>query len=189
MTHIRVITISRQMGSGGDEIAEILATQLGWRCLNRHIIERAARRSGAPEAALAMLDELNMMHLRPSPEAQLAHRLAIEQAIRDAAKEGQAIIIGRGGQVILRHQTEAFHIKIVSPPDSRVRRLMSAALIDEEAAVNRIVASDRSRAGYLRKEYGVNWLDPLLYNLVINVSPGEEQWAANLISKAIETRA
>lgn len=189
MARIRVITISRQMGSGGDEIAEILAARLGWRCLNRHIIERAARKSGAPDAALAMLDELNMMRLHPSPEARLAHRLAVEQAIREAAREGQSIIVGRGGQVVLRHEPETFHIKVVSPPDSRVQRLMAAAKIDEEAAVNRIAASDRSRANYLRKEYGVSWVDPLLYDLVINVGPGEEQWAANLISKAIETRA
>jgi cytidylate kinase len=184
-----MITISRQMGSGGDEIAEILAARLGWRCLNRHIIERAARKSGAPEAALAMLDELNMMRLRPTPEAQLAHRLAVEQAIRDAAREGQVIVVGRGGQVVLRHQAETFHIKIVSPPDARVQRLISAARIDEEAAVNRIAASDRSRANYLRKEYGANWVDPLLYDLVINVGLGKEPWAVNLIHKAIETEA
>jgi cytidylate kinase len=91
--------------------------------------------------------------------------------------------------VVLRHQAETFHIKIVSPPDARVQRLISAARIDEEAAVNRIAASDRSRANYLRKEYGANWVDPLLYDLVINVGLGKEPWAVNLIHKAIETEA
>lgn len=188
MTPAKAITISRQLGSGGDEIAEMLASRLGWRCLCRDIIDRAARSSGAPEAALAEIDELKILGLRPAAAARQAYHQAVEAIIRQAAEEGEVIIVGRGGQVVLRHQPQVLHVKIVSPPDLRVRRLMTPEGIDEEAAVNRIVASDRSRAAYLRREYGIQWLDPLLYDLVINTGLGDLSWAVDLILVAVEKK-
>lgn len=186
---IQVLTISRQMGSGGDEIAAELASRLGWRCLSREIIDRAARSPGAGEAALAQLDELGILGLRPGAAARQAYRQAVERLVREAAEAGKVIILGRGGQVILRDDPRAFHVKIIGPPELRIRRLMSAERIDEEAAVNRLVASDRRRAEYLRQEYGVEWLDPSLYDLVINVRSRDLSWAVAVILEAIARRA
>ena len=188
MALVKVITISRQLGSGGDEIAEMLASRLGWRCLCRDIIDRAARSSGAPEAALAEIDELKILGLRPAAPARQAYRQAVEAIIRQAAEEGRAVIVGRGGQAILRHHPQALHVKIVSSPELRVRRLMAQEGINEEAAVNRIVASDRSQATYLRREHGIRWLDPLFYDLVINIGWGDFSWAVDLILLAAEKK-
>lgn len=189
MPKVRVLTLSRQLGSGGDAIAQVLSERLGWRKLSREVIDRAARSSGAPLAALAEIDELNLLDLRPSADSQRAYRQKVEGIIWQAAREGQAVIVGRGGQMVLRNYPPALHIKIVAPPELRVWRLMSEQGIDEASALNRLAASDRSRAGYLRRLYGADWLSPQLYDLVINASAKELDWAIDLILHAVRTRA
>jgi len=189
MVKVDVITLSRQLGSGGDEIAAQLARHLGWRWMGRDIIERAAKASGAPEAALAAIDELNLLDLRPSAGARKAHRRGVDQVVRRAAQKGLIIIIGRAGHIILRDHPSAMHVKIVSPPGVRVQRVMASWGIDERSALNRIVASDESRATYLRQEYGANWLDPLQYDIVINVPARETSWAVDTILYAVQSRS
>lgn len=169
MARVSVITLSRQLGSGGDRIATLLARRLAWQRIDRHIIEQAARISGSPEAALAETDELDLLGLRPSAEAQRSHRRQVEAVIREWADMGHVIIVGRASNVVLWHHPGAYHLKIVAPMARRIQRVMAQERISEDAAVNRIMASDRSRARLLRQAYGVDWLDPLYYDLVINV--------------------
>ena len=188
MAGVDVVTLSRQLGSGGDEVATQLAQRLGWRWMDRDIIERAARASGAPEAALAALDELNLLDLRPSAKARKSHRRSVERVVREAAEEGRVIIIGRAGHIILRDHPSAIHVKVVSPPETRVQRVMADGGIDESAALNRIVASDQSRATYIRQEYGADWLNPLHYDLIVNVRGNETAWAADLILAAVQSK-
>lgn len=189
MSAIRVLTLSRLLGSGGDAVAQALAERLGWRRLDRDVIDRAARSSGAAEAALADIDELNLLDLRPSAESQRAYRQKVEGIIWQAAREGEAIIVGRGSQAVLRGYAHTLHVKIVAPPELRLWRLMSAQGIDEASALNRLAASDRSRAAYLRKSYGVDWLSPLLYDLIINANTKTLDWVIELILHAIRTKA
>jgi len=188
MAPVKVITLSRQLASGGDVLAEALSARLGWRCLGRDIIDAAARASGAGEAALADIDELNLLGIRPPKTAKQAYRQAMEAIIRDAAAQGQAIIVGRGGQVILQQEASALHLKVIAPIECRLRYLMAREHLDEEAAINRIVASDRARANYLRRQYGVQWLDPQLYHMMLNVDPEDLSWAQEVILRAIEVR-
>ncbi len=188
MAPVRVITLSRQLASGGDALAEALSRRLGWRCLGRDIIDAAARASGAAEAALADIDELNLLGIRPSTTARQAYRRAVEAIIRDVAAQGRVIIVGRGGQVVLQQEPSALHVKVIAPIECRLRYLMAREHLDEEAAINRIVASDRARAGYLRRQYGAQWLDPQLYHVVLNVDPEDLLWAQEVILRAIEVR-
>lgn len=185
---VRVVTLSRQLGSGGDELATHLAERLGWKRMDRDIIEKAARSSGAPDAALAALDEFDLFSLKPSSASRKAYRQGVERVVRQAAKEGHVVLVGRAGQVILGQQPEALHVKVVSPPELRVRRIMAATGIDEAAALNRLMASDRSRALYLRQGYGVDWLNPLLYDLVLNIKTMDLDWAVALLLQAIQGR-
>ncbi len=188
MARVRVVTLSRQLASGGDVLAEALSARLGWRCLGRDIIDAAARASGAAEAALADIDELNLLGIRPPTAAKQAYRRAVEAIIREAAAEGQVIIVGRGGQVVLGQEPSALHVKVIASTARRLRYLMVRERLDEEAAINRIVASDRARANYLRRQYGVQWLDPQLYHMMLNVDPEDLSWAQEVILRAIETR-
>jgi cytidylate kinase len=88
--------------------------------------------------------------------------------IRDLAREGNVVIAGRGSQVLLRDAPLALHVQVVASFDHRVATLAQREGIEEREAVDRLKASDRARRDYLRQYHQVNWLDPTLYDLVIN---------------------
>lgn len=101
--------------------------------------------------------------------------------IQNMAREGNVLIVGRGSQILLRDNPEALHVKIVAPLAYRVEKLMSLEGLSQREATQRILASDGARAEYLRRYYGVNWLDPQLYDLVINTGRITIQTAVQLV--------
>ena len=163
-----LLTLSRQLGSEGDWIAHEVARELGLCYMDHQIVNRAAREARVPEVALAHLDELGFLGLRPSPQAHRAYLNRVESILLELAERGNIVIVGCGGQIVLRHHPLAVHVQIVAPVDLRVTRLMAQEHIPEDAAVNRLVASDKRRATYLKENYGVDWLDPTLYDVIIS---------------------
>ena len=92
----------------------------------------------------------------------------VGMVILNMAKEGDVLIIGRASQALLRDSPEALHIRIVAPLSHRVEKFMGLEKLTQREARQRLLASDRARAEYLRRYYGVNWSDPQLYDIVIN---------------------
>ena len=92
----------------------------------------------------------------------------VGMVILNMAKEGDVLIIGRASQALLRDSPEALHIRIVAPLSHRVEKFMGLEKLTQREARQRLLASDRARAEYLRRYYGVNWSAPQLYDIVIN---------------------
>jgi cytidylate kinase len=180
------ITISRQLGSLGRAVAQALDDRLGYRLVWREPINQAALRAGVPEAALAMIDDLGLLGLRPSPQACLAYRNAVSQVLHELAEQGSVVILGRAGQAILRLAPRTLHVRIIAPLQLRVSRIATLEKITPESALARIEASDRSRRNYLKRCYNVNWNDPELYDLVVNTENVAVEAAAAMISQALE---
>jgi hypothetical protein len=101
--------------------------------------------------------------------------------IKGLAREGNVLILGRGGQVLLKHYHSALHIQTVAPLASRTEVIMASQGIDKREAQRRLRASDRARSDYLRRYHGVDWLDPTLYHLVINSGRVSVDTAVDLI--------
>lgn len=213
-----VITLSRQSGSHGEQVATQVAQALNLRLIDAGTINRAAQRAGVPRIALAeleqegkrglasqMLKALRAMptlrsttDLDPSPagEGYLAHPgqptmtipfgglfsttvppisaslegyvRMVDLVIRGLAHEGKVLILGRGGQIILKDHPGTLHIQTVAPLEHRVKVVMERHQLNERDAHNRIRASDRARFDYIRRYHGVDWLDPSLYHMVVN---------------------
>ena len=87
---------------------------------------------------------------------------------QDLAAEGEVVILGRAGQVVLAGRPDAVHVRIIAPPEVRCRRIASQQGIPAAAARAQLQQSDRTRRAYVREAYGVNWNDPQLYDLVLN---------------------
>jgi cytidylate kinase len=183
------VTISRQLGSLGHDVAQALAIRLGYRLVGRELINQAALRAGAPEAGLAMIDDLGLLGLRPSPQACLAYRHAVRQVLEELAEQGRVIIVGRAGQVILRLAPRTLHVRIIAPLQLRASRVASRERISVDSALARIEASDRARRNYLKRCYHINWNDPELYDLVINTEHVAVDTAACLVCQALPRRA
>jgi cytidylate kinase len=179
------ITISRQMNSRGDELASLVAQCLGWRQVCRTLINQAARTAAAPQVALAELDELDFFGLRPSPKQWRAYQHQVENFIRQLADEGDVVIVGRGGQIILRDRPDVLHVRVVAPLETRVAWLQQEKNLSAEAAHAQLTKSAQSRARYLRRSYKVDVDEPTLYHLVINTGLLDLSQAAKLVVQAL----
>jgi cytidylate kinase len=165
---MNAITISRQMGSQGDELAAQVAQRIGWRWVGRDIINQAALAAGVPQVALAEIDELGFLRLRPSAKERQLYQTQVERILRDLADEGSVVIVGRGGQVVLGRRPDVLCLRIIAPLADRIAWLQQQKVISVEAARAWLEASDKARARYLRRSYGVQVNDPTLYHMVIN---------------------
>jgi cytidylate kinase len=198
------VTLARQYGSGGGPIAKKLAGQLGWELLDNALITKIAESAKVDRRVCEEYDESVDPWLHRLAK-QAFGRGAFEgvatadvfdsdrmvqlsrQLIEDAARMGNCVIVGRGGQCILRGRSDVFHTFIYAPLEQRIRNVREA-LGAEQATADAIRGSDRDRAAYVKHHYGCEWCDPQLYDAMFSATLGEEN-VANAILAAMEMHA
>ena len=124
-----VLTLSRELGSRGDDIAVAVAERLGLRLVGRELLNRAARQAGAPEVALAEIDELGLLGVKPTAKALRLYRETVEAIIHELAAAGNLLLVGRGGQVVLAGRPGVLHVRVSAPREQR------AALVQARCGV------------------------------------------------------
>jgi cytidylate kinase len=108
----------------------------------------------------------------------------VTSVISDSAAKGQAMIVGRGGQMILRRQPDVLHVQVIARFETRVFNIIQREGVKWREAAYRVRLSDEQRAGYMRRFYNADWLDSSLYDLVINTDQIAEDVAADMIVQA-----
>jgi cytidylate kinase len=181
-----VITISRQMGTLGCQIAFTVADTLGYKLVWRELINEAARRTGTPEVALAAIDELGLLGICPTLKACRAYHQAVKEIMLELADQGNVVLLGRAGQVIIGKRPDTLHVRLVAPIAERITRIAQRMGTSEECARAQISASDRYRSTYLRRFYHINWDDPTLYHLIINTASFQIQQVVELICQTFK---
>jgi cytidylate kinase len=188
---IKIITIDREYGCGGAEIAEQLAKHLGWKLWDHLLTEEIARLGNCPEKIVERREErrdplyyrLFKSFLRGSYEGSLnAHKLNVvdsesilklaEQIVRHAAKRGNCVIVGRGSQFFLRDRDDTLRVFLYAPREDKVRRLRSRGKSVEEAE-ELIDTVDAERADFIAKYFHAEWPNRALYHAMINTAPGD----------------
>lgn len=182
------ITISRAMGSLGEEVARLAGEELGFRIVRKKLINMAARQAGHPEVALAAIDDLGLLNINPTPKASLEYQAALAELMRREAEQGSCIIIGRAGQVILGAAPRTFHVRLTAPLDLRVERVAARLGISHAAALEQVKTTDRTRSYYVRRYYHSRWDDPNQYDLVLNTARLSAQQAASILCSALRAR-
>jgi cytidylate kinase len=189
---IRVITVEREYGSGGVDIAQKLAERLGWKLWNQLLTDEIARVMECDCRSVEEREErkdplhyrLFKAFMRGSLEgSQNAPRLkvvdadcireATERIVTAAAKEGNCVIVGRGSAYYLHERPDAFHVLIYAPVEEKVRRLRALGKSEEEA-LELAETVDRDRAAYIKQYFGVEWPPRYLFHLMINSTLGDE---------------
>jgi cytidylate kinase len=201
---VAVVTLSRQYGAGGLRVGPALAEVLGYTFVDREIVEEAARRLGVdPEVAEgqdertpAIVEEVGLALAAASPEfgipavPELDDRALAEatrRVILSLADAGRYVILGRGSQAALAGRSDACHISLVGELRDRVRRIMEWQNVDETEARSRCERIDAERASYVKRFYGKDIRDPLLYDSVLNTS-GVGIEAATELATAVARR-
>ncbi len=201
-----VITISRELGSEGDNIAEILCQTLGHKRVDKAILTQIAEEAGVDvEAVLAkersvtsgprlVSGEMTSLY-RKQPTAfekksaldDQTYDRVLREAMERFAKEGNVIIVGRGGQMILRDWPTALHIRLYAPLEERVQRLMQRENISEPEAKRRVTRSDEQKRQAIRQMHNnAEWTNLKYYHLAIDTARIPPEVAAKIIVLAVE---
>ncbi|HXG43966.1 MAG TPA: cytidylate kinase-like family protein [Gemmatimonadales bacterium] len=196
-----LITISRQYGAGGSEVARMVAERLGWQVVDNEIVDLVARRAGLTREAVASRDERV-----PGFVERLAHALAVssqeyavpelgvavrteepalvritEMVVKEIAAEGRVVLVGRAAPAVIGQAPDALHVKLVAPRAFRVRVAMEAEGLDAPTAERRLEEVDAQRARYHRDHYGRDWDDPVHFHMVLNTGLLGFEGAAEVI--------
>ena len=199
---IRIITIDREYGSGGADIAHKVSERLGWKLWDQFLTNEIARRMQCDCRVVEEHEEkrdplfyrLVRSFMRGSYEGSLnAPRLQIadtdcirevaEKVVKSAAQGGNCVIVGRGSAYYLQGRRDAFHAFIYAPFEEKVRRFEAGGKSRSEA-LQLAETVDRDRAAFIKQYFGVEWPDRHKFHLMVNSTVGEDA-AVDLILNSI----
>jgi cytidylate kinase len=201
----RAVTISRQSGSGGHEVAENLREFLQanapnpscpWTTFDRNLVEKVLEDHHLPKRLAQFMPEDHVSDISDAmdelfglhPSSWTLVEQTAETILR-LAELGNVIIIGRGANVVTANLDQVFHVRLVASVDKRAEYMQDSEKITRKAAIQMIAREDRAKARYVSRHYGAEIADPLLYHLVINTERVEFESAARIIGNAMLGRA
>lgn len=202
-----VVTISRQYGSGGDEIARRVSAALGYRLFNKQMVDEAARQSGISVSQVLDLSEdnypvrtfLDKLFGSMASGAMIGFggadgtfmletdRMALDEnssfelvkrAVTGACDGGNLVVVGRGGQLLMKDEPCALHVRIEAPYEARVNRIKEQLSLSKDPYLAKvdlrreaqalIERRDHASAEYIKTFFHARWDDPAHYHVVLN---------------------
>ena len=208
IVRMRAITISREYGSGGGEIAARLARRLGWKLIDHEVVVRVAQMLHVSEEeaeehnecveSLAARIFKGLRSVHPTMPVTVEMPLTMDsrafhearcQIIEGAVASGHVVIVGRGAQAHLAQRHDVLHVRIVAPLEARIAYVMSREGLDYAGAQARILQKDEERARYLQTFYHRHPSDAHLYDLVLNTGILDLESAVDVVEIVLERKA
>ncbi len=183
-----IITISREMGSGGIPIAHRAAEKLGYTLIDGEAIAKVAGKYGLTPEALEIADEKPPAFVERLDEKMEVDLHLIELIILEYALKGNVIIYGRGGQDLLKDISSVLRTRIIAPFEERVERWAEREWLDPDLARVLVRKSDQQRAGFIKYYFDRDWDNPLHYDLIINTSRLSEETAVKLLCEGVKDK-
>jgi CMP/dCMP kinase len=203
-----LITVSRQFGSGGSEVAERAANALGWHLYDNEVVDEVARRLGMPVAEVSAREErvpslperiasamaLGMPEVMPTV-ADLAMQPSEERIVEmtkrvmeEAVLAGPAVLVGRGAQCMLAARADALHVFCYAPAEALASyAVMNLGVAPEDAP--RVVAEhNHQREQYVKRHWKRDWRDFANYHLCVNTAWLGLDGAADLVVQLARER-
>lgn len=210
--NIRVISISRQVGTAGEEVAQAVSNLLGFRYIDYQVIQDAAQEAGVSPETVSEAEHSPPLLTRllealarnpgmpavgwadPTPIATSPlftssdYRRFVEQVIKATADKGDCVIVGHASQVILRRRFDTVRVLVTGSNAHRARRITTGMGVEEKEALKIIEKTDHERLDYYRRFYDTGWLTPCSYDLCISTDHLKPEQAAELVVRAAELR-
>src|SRR5215831_11566811 len=197
---IRVLTIEREYGCGGGDIARKIADRLGWTLWDQLLTSEIARLSKCDRSEVESREErvdplyyrLFKSILRGSFEGSLnVHTLQLldadtilrntERLVGEAASEGNCVIVGRGSQHFLRDRKDTLRVFLYAPADEKIRRLIDSGISKNDAA-EQVPTVDEERAAFIQKYFQVEWPNRSVYHAMLNTTMGDDRVIHTILS-------
>jgi len=185
-----IVTISREHGSAGKRIGQLVAEKLGIHCYYKEMVAIAAQEIGLAEEFISDLnsdENAVMRELYLSTDVVQKAITAQDKAVKRIAEAGSCVLVGRAADYVLRDVHNVVRIFIYAPEEYRVRKVMEMYGDTQEAGRRSIARSDAARSRYYKSVSGREWGDPHGYELCVDSSIGEEE-TANLICDYLNRR-
>jgi cytidylate kinase len=201
---IKIITIEREYGCGGGEIAQQLAKQLSWKLWDQWLTEEIARLAHCPKAVVEAREERNdplyyrlfKSFMRGSYEGSVnAPKLNLvdsetilritRRVVEHAAEHGNCVIVGRGSQQFLKNRPDTLRVFLYAPREDKIRRLLARGK-SEKQAEELVDTVDRERADFIQKYFNSEWPDRAIYHAMMNTAIGDES-VVHMIRDFMET--
>ncbi|MGE0600991.1 MAG: AAA family ATPase [Dehalococcoidia bacterium] len=210
----RVITIARQVGTLGEDVARRVADELGYHLLDYRLVQAAAEEAGVSTETIAESEHrpsfftriLEALARNPAGPASgqwiepidmsgtplltsADYRDLVKQVVEDYARQGDVVFLGHGAQFMLADHPDVLRVLITGSHQARRRRVMAGMSCSEEQANEVIERTDSERCHYFKDYFGANWLAPSTYDLVVNTDHINPAQAGELIVEAARIRA
>jgi cytidylate kinase len=183
-----VITISRGSFSGGTLIAKCLAERLGLRAIDRDAIVERAATYGASQAELRSALEKPPSFWDRFRHTKYAYLTLIQAALTEEVRAGKAVYHGNAGHLLLRGVSHVVRTRIIAPMPFRVAMVQDRLGLDAAAAAAYVARADQDRRKWTQYLYGVDWGDPALYDIVINLEQVDIEQACAIVATAANQR-
>ena len=201
-----VVTISKEYASGSGIFARQLAEQLNYTVLEKELLGEAAKKLQelqSKAAHFAPERESRLFHLMHKFPVSTLHKAidrsfrqinsksyyeVTEQLVEKAAQDDNVVILGWGGQCILKKHVRAVHLRIVRKLEERIAALKVRLGLDDQGARDLILREERDSASYIRYSFNEAWDDPHLYHMTLNLSYMATEEAVQLVSDWMRKR-
>jgi CMP/dCMP kinase len=203
-----IVTVSRQYGSGGSEVAERVAESLGWRLYDNAVVEEVAARLRMTPAEVSAREErvpslvermasamalgvpevmpmVGEMATVPSEERMV---MMTRRVIEEAVQAGPAVLVGRGAQCMLARRSDALHVYCYAPEEDLVRYVIEHLDVPPAEAPKKVAEMNHQREAYVRVHWKRNWRDVANYDLCVNTASLGVDGAAQLVTEVARKR-
>lgn len=188
-----VVTVSRELGSGGRLAARALADMLDFSHWDSELVEQIAADAHVGERLVRALDErvlseteVLVRHMAGEPKiGGFLYKRQLTRTLLHIARIGSAVILGRGANFVL---PQALNVRVIASKGLRIHNMVQFEGLKPNEAEHLLEVSDRQRAEYTRRLWGRDQADPLLYDMVLRMDEMTPEHAAKIIATAVEVR-
>jgi cytidylate kinase len=189
------LTISRESGAGGSQIARLVGELVGWRVFDRELLECLAEKYQTNPRVLEFVDETTIHQIKEifgywldrASVSQAQYVIRLGRMMVMLAQHENVIIVGRGAQFILP-QDRGLRVRLIASSNHRVRHIMETQHFDEQEALKYMELTDAGRLAYAQNYFHRATTDSHLFDLVINVEKLGPQHTARLVAEALKAR-
>jgi CMP/dCMP kinase len=198
---VTVITISRELGSEGDTICDMICEKMGFCRIDKEVLLQIAEEAGIDVEAVEEMErgftkrarlvsgEMTSLYRKQASAFDGSRAMddrtyaqVLHDTIEDHARQGDALIVGRGGQMILREWPGALHVRLYAPEEVRIQRLMARQALSQTEATRMVQQSDEQKRQFIRQMFNnADWRNPKYYHLTIDTARISTATAAELI--------
>jgi len=190
------LSISRELASGGNELAQSLAEKLGWPIFDREIIEAIAEKSHVREELVALFDE----HVRSAFDTYLQNLYTgrifdsskyyynLSQVLLGIVRYGHAVILGRGANFILPAES-GLRVRVVAPLEMRMKKLMREENLSEKHALQQLLAHDHEQEAFFQHYFHSKPDDPRAYDIVVNSGTVSLEYASTILLQLLAAKS